>query len=249
MAMAANSSIPMIVSFELQPPVKKVGGSRMLAFKRTKAGFRSKVVVSSYSNNKRILLVGEADFSFSLSLATSFESAENMVPTTIDSYDDAIVKHNKAQGNIELLKQLGAQVFHGVDATKMAANLSLPRRMYDRIIFNFPHAGYCGEYEAHPDMIMSHQRLVRGFLDNAIKMLHPYTGEIHLRHRTQYPFNKWEIIKIAYQCGLVLIDSRDFNIGDYPGYQNKRGAGSKPDKPFPLESSKTFKFFPLGNSL
>ncbi|KAJ9561041.1 hypothetical protein OSB04_006201 [Centaurea solstitialis] len=165
----------------------------MLSFKKTKVGFRKKIVmihrVKSYSSNQQILLVGEGDLSFSLSLATSFQFDENMVPTTIDSYDDVIVKHKKAQGNLELLKQLGAQVFHGFDATAMAVNFSLCRRMYDRIIFNFPHAGYCGEYEAHPDMIMLQQRLVRGFLDNITKMLQPCTREVHVTHRTQYPFN------------------------------------------------------------
>ncbi|KAJ9560910.1 hypothetical protein OSB04_006070 [Centaurea solstitialis] len=194
-------------------------------------------------------MVGDGDFSFSLSLATSFQSGENMVPTTIDSYYDAIEKHKKAPGNLELLKQLGGQVFHVVDATTMAANFSLRRRMYDRIIFNFPNARYCEDFEAHPDMIMSHQRLVHGFIGNATKMLQPRTGKVHVTHKTQYPFNEWELTKIAYQCGLMLFEYRDFNVGDYPGYTNKRGAGSKPDKPFPLELSKTFKFLPLGKSL
>ncbi|KAJ9560912.1 hypothetical protein OSB04_006072 [Centaurea solstitialis] len=77
----------------------------------------------------------------------------------------------------------------------------------------------------------SQQRLVSGFLDNTTKMLQPCTGEVHVTHRTQYPFNEWELTKIAYQCGLVLFMCRDFNIGDYPGYTNKRGAGSKPENP------------------
>ncbi|KAJ9561042.1 hypothetical protein OSB04_006202 [Centaurea solstitialis] len=48
---------------------------------------------------------------------------------------------------------------------------------------------------------------------------------------------------------MVLFECVDFNIGDYPGYANKREAGSKPVKPFPLELSKTFKFLPLEKSL
>ena len=38
-----------------------------------------------YSSKQRILLVGEGDFSFSLSLARAFGSAHNMVASSIDT--------------------------------------------------------------------------------------------------------------------------------------------------------------------
>jgi len=41
--------------------------------------------IKHYSNSHQILLVGEGDFSFSLALANAFGSAENMVPTSLDS--------------------------------------------------------------------------------------------------------------------------------------------------------------------
>lgn len=38
-----------------------------------------------YSNKQKILLVGEGDFSFSLSLARAFGSATNLTATTLDT--------------------------------------------------------------------------------------------------------------------------------------------------------------------
>lgn len=42
--------------------------------------------VTHYSSYHQILLVGEGDFSFSLSLAKSFGSASNMVASSLNSY-------------------------------------------------------------------------------------------------------------------------------------------------------------------
>lgn len=41
--------------------------------------------ISHYSNQQRILLVGEGDFSFASSLATAFGDATNIVATSLDS--------------------------------------------------------------------------------------------------------------------------------------------------------------------
>lgn len=41
--------------------------------------------IEHYSSSQRILLVGEGDYSFSLSLAKAFRSAHNIVATSLDS--------------------------------------------------------------------------------------------------------------------------------------------------------------------
>ena len=46
-----------------------------------------------YSSRQRILLVGEGDFSFSLSLARAFGSARNMVATSLDTLGKYAFSH------------------------------------------------------------------------------------------------------------------------------------------------------------
>lgn len=54
-------------------------------------------------------------------------------------------KYSQAKSNIINLVKLGATVLHGVDATKMKLHTELSMRKFDRIIFNFPHAGFHGK--------------------------------------------------------------------------------------------------------
>jgi len=48
------------------------------------------------------------------------------------------------------LKRLGATVLHGIDVETMKFHTDLKNRRFDRIVYNFPHAGFKGkEYEVH----------------------------------------------------------------------------------------------------
>jgi hypothetical protein len=86
-----------------------------------------------------------------------------------------------------------------------------------------------------------HQEVVLGFLKSAKKML-TIDGEIHITHKNNKPFSKWEIVKCAEKIGLVFVEKVPFNISDYPGYVNKRGSGENCDGTFPIGDSSTFKF-------
>ncbi|RZB51065.1 Heavy metal-associated isoprenylated plant protein 41 isoform B [Glycine soja] len=196
--------------------------------------------VTHYSSYHQILLVGEGDFSFSLSLAKSFGSASNMVASSLNSYDDVIKMYKNAKSNLDDLHKLGACLLHGVDATKMKLHSDLKMRRFDQVIFNFPHAGFHGK-EDNTLLIKKHKALVLGFFKNASGMLRA-NGEIHVSHKTTAPFNNWNIEKLAAQCFLKLIECADFKREDYPGYNNKRGDSYRCDEPFPLGKCCTFKF-------
>ncbi|XP_038899749.1 heavy metal-associated isoprenylated plant protein 41-like isoform X2 [Benincasa hispida] len=200
-----------------------------------------------YCSYHDILLVGEGNFSFSVSLAMSFGSASNIVATSLDSYVEVVRKYKNARLNLRILKGLGASILHEVDATKMKLHIDLRMRKFDRIIFNFRHAGFFGREDSLL-MIRMHKRLVHEFFKNASQMLR-VDGEIHVNHKTKAPFSDWNIVQLAHQNSLALIGCADFNIQDYPGYHNKRGQGNRCDHPFFLDMPRNLPFpeIPISN--
>ncbi|CAH2033434.1 unnamed protein product [Thlaspi arvense] len=198
------------------------------------------VWVTHYSSNHQMLLVGEGDFSFSCSLATRFGSASNIIASSLDSYDDVVRKYKNARSNLETLKRLGAILLHGVDATRLQLHPDLNRRRYDRVIFNFPHAGFHSK-ESDPYLIQKHRNLVFGFFHGASRMLRA-DGQVHVSHKNKAPFCDWNLEELASKCSLVLVQCAAFEKSMYPGYENKRGDGSRCDQPFLLGECTTFKF-------
>ncbi|KAI9120017.1 hypothetical protein K1719_008986 [Acacia pycnantha] len=193
-----------------------------------------------YSSHHQILLVGEGDFSFALCLAQSFGSASNIVASSLDTHDEVVRKYKKAKSNLVGLTKLGADVLHGVDATQMKSHPDLNMSRFDRIIFNFPHAGFHGR-EDDFFMIATHRDLIRRFFKNASSMLSS-NGEVHINHKITPPYDYWCIEELGIQNFLLPIECVEFKKEDYPGYTNKRGDGSRCDQPFPLGKCSTFKF-------
>ncbi|XP_045791178.1 uncharacterized protein At4g26485-like [Trifolium pratense] len=202
---------------------------------------RSDVHCKHYRSSQKILLVGEGDFSFSLCLARAFGSAVNIVATSLDSREYLVRKYRFASINLTELKDLGCTILHKVDVGNMVLHEHLKDKKLDRIIFNFPHAGFY-YHEFHKRQIRLHRRLVRGFLQNGKEML-TCREQIHITHKTTYPYSEWHIEDLAENVGLFFNEGVEFQQSFYPGYYyNKRGDGSKCDKSFPIGWSSTFKF-------
>lgn len=193
--------------------------------------------IGLYNSTQRILLVGEGDFSFSTGLAIAFGSASNMVATSLNSLDFLIKNYGNFPTNLSELETRGSVVLHGVDATKMAKHPQLARKKFDRIIFNFPHTGF--KQDSPESEIRRHQKLVRGFLRNAQKMIEE-DGQIHVTHKSNAFFLKWGIPKLGTDQGLCLIQEVKFKRSRYPGYHTKYGFGG--DKDFDCNPSKTYMF-------
>ncbi|KAK4439656.1 hypothetical protein Salat_0300500 [Sesamum alatum] len=196
--------------------------------------------IKHYSSGHEILLVGEGDFSFAACLARAFGNASNMVATSLDSAETLRIKHPTAAQNLLLLEDKGCTIIHQVDASSMSEHHLLSQRIFDRIVFNFPHAGFImSEHTSY--QISLHRDVVGGFLKNAYEMVKA-TGEVHITHKTTYPFSEWKIVQLAEEVGLELVEKVKFYLYQYPGYENKRGDGHRSNGSFPVGESSTFKF-------
>ncbi|KAL6513961.1 hypothetical protein OROHE_019417 [Orobanche hederae] len=194
--------------------------------------------IKHYNSRHRILLVGEGDFSFSACLARAFGSASSMIATSLDSKEFLKTNYMDAPLNIMELRCRECKVMHGIDATKMANHDLLGHLKFDRIIFNFPFAGFFKNLPRE-SQLGRHKKLVSLFMKNAREMVSE-DGEIHISHKTNEFHVEWKLESIASTHGLRLIEAVRFNLVDYPGYNTKCGFGGGNN--FNCNPSKTYKF-------
>ncbi|KAK9134069.1 hypothetical protein Scep_013597 [Stephania cephalantha] len=184
---------------------------------------KQEIWIKHYCSSHKILLVGEGDFSFSACLGRAFGRADNMVATSLNSQEFLKRNYGNAMSNVDSLRSRGCIVIHNVDATKMAGNRRHNNVSYDRIVYNFPHAGF-SKNEPVEDHLRRNRDLVSDFMANAAKMIDE-TGEIHISHKCNWFFQQWGLQKLGEKNGLVLIKEVEFKLSDYPGYNTKYGYG------------------------
>ncbi|RDB29333.1 25S rRNA (uridine-N(3))-methyltransferase [Hypsizygus marmoreus] len=118
-----------------------------------------------------ILLIGEGNFSFAHALITEPHELppKNLTATAYDSEEQCYAKYADAQAIVEGLRERGVQVLFSVDATRLERTPGLKGRRWDRVVWNFPHAGK-GITDQDRN-ILSNQMLILGFLRSAAKVL------------------------------------------------------------------------------
>ncbi|TFK26742.1 hypothetical protein FA15DRAFT_702497 [Coprinopsis marcescibilis] len=134
-----------------------------------------------FSPNDRILLIGEGNFSFARALVLNPPSEEldslppqNVTATAYDSEEVCYEKYDDAREIVKELREGGVQILFGVDATRLNREAALKGKEWDRIVWNFPHAGK--GIKDQDRNILSNQRLVLDFLASAAKVL--YRGPV-----------------------------------------------------------------------
>ncbi|KAL8264452.1 hypothetical protein R6Q59_022582 [Mikania micrantha] len=198
--------------------------------------------IDCYNSSQKILLVGEGDFSFSACLARAFRTAENIVATSYLKKELLVRDHWTCIPHLLELERLGCLLLYEIDVYRMHTHHILKNMKFDIIIYNFPHAGHFVHLREHdPVLIEMHKELVETYFKNASKML-TSGGEVHLRHRDDPPYDRWNVVLLAAKAGLTLKEKVDFNQNDYPGYCNKRGGDINTNDTFPIICAYTYKF-------
>ncbi|KAJ1568772.1 hypothetical protein HK405_013962, partial [Cladochytrium tenue] len=135
-----------------------------------------------------VLLVGEGNFSFAASLCLLFGGgdATNLWATSFDTAVQLDEKYPDAADNVALLRDHGAHVLHAVDATALQDCRALSAAKaatagggggrgglmaFDRVVFNFPHAGAGLKDQARN--AEANRKLLLGFFASAQRFLAP----------------------------------------------------------------------------
>ncbi|KAJ3026456.1 UNVERIFIED_CONTAM: hypothetical protein HDU68_005631 [Siphonaria sp. JEL0065] len=170
-------------------------------------------------------VVGEGNFSFSNSLLSTIyvESPENMTATSYDSEEVVHEKYPDAMSHITPLVESGVKVLHGIDACNLNKTKALKGKLFDVIVFNFPHVGL--GIKDQDRNIMANQELISKFLDSALEHLKP-SGEIHIALKNSHPYTQWNIKTLAANHGLSMRQKTPFIPETmYPLYAHRRTIG------------------------
>mmetsp|Transcript_16383 Transcript_16383/g.45646 ORF Transcript_16383/g.45646 Transcript_16383/m.45646 type:complete len:320 (-) Transcript_16383:220-1179(-) len=193
-----------------------------------------------YSADKRILLVGEGNFSFARALVENLGvQGGSITATAYDTQEEAAEKYPDVLEITAELSEKGAEVRWGVDACDLKKGVGISKNRlgraaiesgswrYDVVVFNFPHAGKGIKDQEHN--IRANQQLLAAFFLSAVTVLTP-DGEVHVTVKTGKPYDQWQVCSLAHRATagrLQLKSSCTFLASDFPGYAHRRTIGFK----------------------
>jgi 25S rRNA (uracil2634-N3)-methyltransferase len=126
---------------------KRIAVSQGKGKGKAKQGTLPPRVTVPFCPNDQILLIGEGNFSFARALIQNpppdleYLPGKSITATAYDTEDECYAKYPEARDIVLTLKEKGVEVLFGVDATKLEKVSALKGRVWNRIVWNFPHAG------------------------------------------------------------------------------------------------------------
>ncbi|KAG8833951.1 hypothetical protein FRC17_009822 [Serendipita sp. 399] len=158
-----------IKAMEAQKEMDIKSKTKRTKSKASNSGKTRKSIIP-YTLDDTILLVGEGDFSFTLSLIRFHGiPPEHITATAFDSETMCYEKYPWCPETVMELRTSGVNVLFRVDATKLISCKSLKGKRFTKVVFNFPHAGK-GITDQDRN-ILSNQELLLNFLKSAPDIL------------------------------------------------------------------------------
>ncbi|NWH19403.1 FDXA1 protein, partial [Grus americana] len=168
---------------------------------------------------RRVLLLGEGNFSFAASLCGA---AGTYVVATCYESEEEVSGRGRAAESIRRLRERGAEVMFSVDCTKLKDYFFPEKREFDCIYFNFPH---CGRKAG----VVKNRELLAHFFRSSAEVL-TEKGEVHValcngqggtpadQPRREW-HNSWQIVAVAAGAGFILSDVHPFKAETIHGYK------------------------------
>uniref|UniRef100_A0A8B9P423 phenylalanine--tRNA ligase n=1 Tax=Apteryx owenii TaxID=8824 RepID=A0A8B9P423_APTOW len=185
---------------------------------------------------RRVLLLGEGNFSFAAALCGA-AAAARLVATCYEG-EEEVSGRALAAANVRRLRERGAEVLFSVDCTKLKDYFLPADGAFSCIYFNFPH---CGRKAG----VMKNRELLAQFFSSCAEVL-AEKGEVHValcngqggtpadRPRRAW-HNSWQIVAVAAGARFILSDVHPFNAENINGY--KCTGYRSQDKSFSVEGA------------
>ena len=157
-----------------------------------------------YRPGMNVLLCGDGDFSFSLSVARILSlnvdetSESKLVATSYELKETLAEVYPSFVETLQELEDRGGRSHFNVDATRLHETLpeSIRGCKFDRIVWNFPCTAVARGQDGQNEAMDDNKNLVRRFVRSARQYL-AGGGEIHICHKTKPPFNQWKLEEVV----------------------------------------------------